>query len=111
MGGGMYVLGILTTVLIALFQYLLHRFRIGADSMPLYQISFTVMQSVEFQKELDAQLAEWSIHMVDTKMVKKEGGKISYDISLRASYRLSTKEILSFFNNRDEVISVSVINP
>ena len=111
MGSGMYLLGVFTTILIALFQYLLHRFRIGADSMPLYQISFTVQQNADFQKVLEAQIKEWSIHMVETKVSKKEHGKVTYDISLRASYRLEAQDILDFFNSREEVISASVVMP
>ena len=110
-GSGMYILGIFTTGMIALFQYLLHKFKIGAESMPLYQISFTVLQSKDFQHALDEQLKEWAIHLVDMKMSKKENGKVTYDLSLRASYRLGTKEILSFFNSRDDVEKVSVVMP
>lgn len=110
-GGGMYILGVFTTVLIILFQYLLHKFKIGAESMPLFQISFTVLNSKDFQSDLDAQMKQWEIHLVDTKMTKDKDGKIKYDISLRASHKLSTREILSFFNNREDVLSVSVITP
>ena len=110
-GGGMYVLGVFTTALIALFQYLLHKFKIGSESMPLYAISFTVLQSKDFQQALDEQLKEWAIHLVDMKMSKKDNGKVTYDLSLRASYRLGTKEILAFFNSREDVEKVSVVMP
>ena len=110
-GGGMYLLGVFTTALIILFQYLLHKFKIGSESMPLFQISFTVLNSREFQDALDAQMRKWEIHLVDTKMSKGQEGKVKYDISLRASYTLSTREILAFFNNREDVLSVSVITP
>ena len=110
-GGGMYVLGIFTTVMIALFQLLLHKFKIGSESMPLFQISFTVISSKEFQDTLDAQLKAWDIHLVDTKMSKIQDGQAKYDISLRASYQLSTHEILTFFSSREDVLSVSVITP
>ncbi len=110
-GGGMYILGIFTTVMIILFQYLLHKFKIGAESMPLFQISFVVLSNQEFQDALAKQLDKWSIHLVDTKMTKLEEGKMQYDISLRASHTLSTQEILLFFNNREDVLSVSVITP
>jgi putative Mg2+ transporter-C (MgtC) family protein len=110
-GGGMYVLGIFTTAMIALFQYLLHKFKVGSESMPLYQISFTVLQSQDFQNALDEQLKEWAIHLVDMRMSKKDNGKVAYDLSLRASYKLDTEEILSFFNKRDDVVTVSVIMP
>ena len=110
-GGGMYILGVFTTIMIALFQLLLHKFKIGAESMPLYQISFTVLQSKEFQSALDEQLKEWAIHLVDMKMSKKDNGKVTYDLSLRASYRLGTKEILGFFNQREDVEKVSVVMP
>ena len=111
MGGGMYILGIFTTVLIALFQFLLHKFKIGSESMPLFQLSFTVQNNPDFQTALDEQLKEWDIHLVDTRMSKLKEGKVKYDISLRASYHLTTKDILSFFNNREEVLNVSVVTP
>ena len=110
-GSGLYILGIVTTLLIALFQFLLHKFKIGSESMPRYQISFTVLQSKDFQDALDEQLKEWSIHLVDMKMSTKDNGHVSYDLSLRASYRLDTKEILRFFNSRDDVVTVSVVMP
>ena len=110
-GGGMYIMGVFTTVMIILFQYLLHKFKIGSESMPLFQISFTVISSKEFQDTLDAQLKAWDIHLVDTKMSKIQDGQAKYDISLRASYQLSTHEILTFFSSREDVLSVSVITP
>ena len=110
-GGGMYILGVFTTALIVIFQLLLHKFKIGAESMPLFQISFVVLSNQEFQDALAKQLDKWSIHLVDTKMTKLEEGKMQYDISLRASHTLSTQEILLFFNNREDVLSVSVITP
>ena len=110
-GGGMYLLGLVTTILIAVFQFLLHKFKLGAESMPLIQLSFTVLINDDFQNSLDNQLKEWEIHLVDTKISKQKDGYTKYDISLRASYRLKTNDIIAFFNNRDEVRSVSVITP
>ena len=107
----MYILGVFTTLMIILFQYLLHKFKIGSESMPLFQISFTVLSSPEFQDALAGQMEKWSIHLVDTKMTKLDDGKVTYDISLRASYTLSTQEILLFFNSRDDVLTVSVVTP
>ena len=109
-GSGLYLIGIFTTIMIALFQFLLHKFRIGAESNPLFQISFTAHMTDSFQKALDEQLNEWSVHLVETKMSKKES-VTQYEISLRASYKIKTETILTFFNNRDEVIEVSVVTP
>ena len=108
-GSGMYILGLVTTILIFVFQLILHKFKLGAESMPHVQISFTAQINDDFQKTLDRQLKDWEIHLVDTKVTKQKDGYTRYDLSLRASYKLKTSEILAFFNNRDEVKSVSVI--
>ena len=111
MGSGMYFLGIFTTLLIAFFQFLLHKFKVGADSMPLYQLSFSIKGGSSFEKDFKIQLESWGTHIIDTKMVKSDKDLITYDISLRASAKLSTQEILSFFSEREDVVSVSVLMP
>ena len=110
-GGGMYIIGIFATVMIALFQYLLHKFKIGAENKPLYQLSFTVHMTDEFQQALDTQLKEWASHIIETRMSKKDSGLTVYDISIRATYKITAEDILDFFKNREEVKNVSVIMP
>ena len=110
-GSGMFIIGIFATLMIALFQYLLHKFKIGAESMPLYALSFTARMTDSFQKALDEQLNRWSIHIVETKIVKRENGTTTYDISLRASYKISQEDILEFFKDRNEVQTISVLMP
>ena len=110
-GSGMYVLGFFTTIMIAVFQYLLHKLRIGAENKPLYQLSFKARMNDTFQKALNEKLDEWASHIVETKMTRDETGITSYEVSIRASYNIQSDDIFAFFQDWDEVENVSVIVP
>ncbi len=110
-GSGMYVLGFFATIMIALFQFFLHKLKIGAENKQLYQLSFNVHMNDNFQEALNNQLNEWSSHIVETRMKKNSNGLTEYDIAIRASNKIKADDILSFFQNWEEVEDVSVIMP
>ena len=109
-GSGMYTIGIFATVLIALLQVLMHKFKIGADSYNAYQIQFTVKDSENLHTEIQQQLHRWDAQMTNTRVAHNEDGSVYYDITIRTTQNLNLDDMLTFFSDKDEVRNLSLEN-
>ena len=107
-GGGMYALGIFSTVLVAVLQVIMHKFQIGADAYNAYQVQFTVNDSPEFRDSLKEKLLEWNANTTDTKMEHRSDGKIFYDMTVRTTKDLELDDILSLFDSVSDVENLNV---
>lgn len=107
-GGGMYAIGIFSTVLVALLQVVMHKFQIGADAYNAYQVQFTVADTDEFRTSFKAKLEEWNANTTDTKMEHRSDGKIFYDMTVRTMKDLELDDFLSFFDSVSDVENLNV---
>ena len=110
MGAGLYPLAIFCTVLVAVLQVLMHKFKIGADSYNAYQICFTVKETDEFHRILSEQLAKWEAQTTDSKMEHREDGTVFYDLTLRTTQTLVLDDIMNFFDGTVKARSVALNN-
>lgn len=93
LGGGMYVVGVFVTLLIALFQVVMHRFTVGADSFTTNRLRFTVRNDDEFEPQVRAQLAEWDAQILSSSITRREDGYITYDLTLKMTRGISIDDI------------------
>lgn len=93
LGGGMYVVGVFVTFLIALFQVVMHRFTVGADSFTTNRLRFTVYRDEEFEAQIRAQLDEWSAQILSSSITRREDGYVTYDLTLKMTRALSIDDI------------------
>lgn len=93
LGGGMYVVGVFVTLLIALFQVVMHRFTVGADSFTTNRLRFTVCNDDEFEPQVRAQLAEWDAQVLSSSITRREDGYITYDLTLKMTRGISIDDI------------------
>ncbi len=93
LGGGMYVVGVFVTLLIALFQVVMHRFTVGADSFTTNRLRFTVCNDDEFEPQVRAQLAEWDAQVLSSSITRREDGYITYDLTLKMMRGISIDDI------------------
>ena len=108
MGGGLYTMGIFCTVLVAILQVAMHRFKIGADSYNAYRVAFTVEEDEAFRKEWREQLAKWDAHTTESSMEQLENGGLAYELTLRTTKTLELEDMMEFFNTHPCAKNVSL---
>ena len=109
-GTGMFVVGVFSTVLIAVLQVLMHKFKIGADSFNAYQIQFTVKETEGFRQLFDAQMARWEASATDSRIEHREDGTVMYDMTIRTTRTLEMTDLLEFFDGDVKASSVALNN-
>lgn len=105
MGCGMYILGVFSTVLVALVQVLMHRFQVGADGMTTNRVAYTVPEDSGFQSQFTAYLSEHKIQVVDSKIVRDGSGQVTYDLVLRGVDGVAVDQLDAFLAQHGEVQS------
>ncbi len=110
MGSGLYTVGIFCTVLVAVLQVVMHRFKIGADSYNAYQINFAVEESETVHELFRKQMAKWEAQTTDSKIEHRPDGTVYYEITLRTTQTLELDAIMDFFDGEIHARSVSLNN-
>ena len=109
-GTGMFTVGVFCTVLVALLQVLMHKFKIGADSYNAYQIQFTVKETEEFRRMFDAQMEVWEATATDSRLEHHDDGTVTYDMTVRTTQSLEMNSLMEFFDGVVKAKSVSLNN-
>ena len=94
-GTGMYWLGIATSVIICLMQYLMHRFTVGSDAFQDNVLEFDVDNEVDFQpllsrfvESLDGQISSYSYAL--------SGSTTHYSVTLKTKKPVTMELVNSF---------------
>ena len=100
-GSGMIVVGIFTTIVVAVLQICMHR--LGPHAEPIH-VQFTVTGSGEFPTRFADFLSEHRVQIVQSNVSRQEDGSALFDVTLRAphdvtmrgmKYLLESKEVSS----------------
>ena len=106
-GSGMYVIGIFVTVIVAILQYVMHKFTVGGDSYATNLLVFTVRDEADIYALLAPQLKTWGAQIVDSSVTRKGEGLLEYTLTLRALQAITCTEIDSFVRENPCVLSGS----
>ena len=106
-GAGMYPIGIFVTVLIAVFQILMHKFLVGIDSLTVIQLRFTVRSSEAIQEAIDKFAAEHGMQATECSIKHLDNGYMSYDMTVRSVQEISIRELDRFLQQYGEVRDIS----
>lgn len=106
-GSGMYLIGILATVLITAAQYLMHRFTVGGDSMVTSRLQFTTRDTTGFWERFSGYLNMNKIVVLRSELVRHSGGSITYDIVVRTNQPITMDQLAEFTAEDQSVESVS----
>ena len=109
-GTGMFTVGVFCTLLIALLQILMHKFKIGADSYNAYQIQFAVAESEEFRTLFDAQMEKWEATATDSRLEHRDDGTVLYDMTIRTTQTLDMANLMQFFDGEVKAKSIMLNN-
>lgn len=94
-GSGMFVVGIFSTVVIAVLQIVMHHVTVGGDSTALSRWKFTVTDAALFSSQLSELLEQHKLQLVESTVTHEENGSAVFDIVLRCSHEADLKEISS----------------
>lgn len=108
-GAGLYILGIFSTVVIALLQILMHKIVVGADCLSTYHLEFTLQPGRDFQQELEAYLSQQKAQVIESSITYADDGSIAYDMVIRASHDITIHQWNRFLQSSGSLRSVRYI--
>ena len=106
-GAGMYVIGLVGTLIVAVIQIIMHKFTIGADSFQIGQMNCTVNDPAVFRKAFDEYVARQKMQIIANKITYHEDGNVSYEFSLRMHADMTVNDLTAFFESVDGIRSLS----
>ena len=106
-GAGMYVIGIFTTVLVAVIQILMHKYTVGVDSTVVGHLKCIAPNEEAFRKALNAYIAKRRIQVSDMKIDFLEDGSAAYDLTLRMRHDVTVNDLSEFLESVGDVRDVS----
>lgn len=106
-GAGMFVMGIFSTAVIALVQFLMHKFTVGADALATNTLIFTVRDTADLYALLKPKLADWGAQINDSSVVRTGKGLLEYALTVRVLRPISSEEIDLFVRENPDVLSGS----
>lgn len=106
-GAGMYVIGLIGTLIIAAIQIIMHRFTIGTDSMMVGTISCKTEQPALFRKALDEYVARNKMQVLATRVKFNEDGSETYQFTLRMHVDTTVNDLLQFLESVENVKAIS----
>ena len=107
MGSGMWIVGVVATVLVTLLQWMLYHFAAWSDAYATSRLHFTVENGHEFNRCLTEQLDLWKAHPVNSRITRRKDGTTDYDLIIRRRTEISYAEMKDFMESHPEILSVS----
>ena len=109
-GSGLYVLGIYSTAVIILMQYLMHHFPYGADAQLLH-VEFSVREDQTFRTAFHAYADKRHIQVVRSEINRGEDGEYSCSMTLKVPHNLAHTEVEAFFHENSQLLSAHYSTP
>lgn len=106
-GAGMYTIGIFTTVMVAIFQVLMHKFVVGNDSLVTNHMRFTIRDSAALQEAIDQFAVDHQLQIAECSIKYHENDYVSYDVIVRSAHEITIRELDRFLRQYGEVQDVS----
>lgn len=107
-GAGMYVVGLIATVIIFILQVLMHKFRFGADTLESCRIRFVASDSNEIEDKFYNALDEWEATVSEINVTKLDDGCVKYDVILKSRLHVTVETIRPFFDKVDSIKSFNI---
>ena len=106
-GSGMFTVGLFGTAVVALVQFLMHKFTVGADSYATDTLIFTVRDNADLYALLQPKLTEWGAQINESSVVRTGRGLLEYSLTVRALHNITCEEIDLFVRENPDVLSGS----
>ena len=109
-GGSMYFVGLFTTALIMVLQIIMHKFKVGSDSMTSHRLTMEVKDHETFSKELPQMLREWKAKPTETKIKIGEDGSAKYDITMRMADSFEMQDVIDVLSQNSGIKSIGYVS-
>ena len=106
-GSGMYAVGVFATVLVAIFQIVMHRFVVGNDSLTSSHLRFTVQNSPDIEAAIDRFVADYRLQVSECSIIHHPDGFITYDATVRSPQEITVRKLDRFLSEYGEVRDIS----
>ncbi len=106
-GAGLYLIGIFTTIVIAMLQVMMHRFTLSSDSLLIGQVHFTVAQHAAFHTTMNDYFSKNHMQIISSKIAINADGSSTYDLTLRISQDMTMNELAEILASNEGVRDVS----
>ena len=106
-GAGMYIMGVFSTLVVAVIQILMHKFTIGVDSMVVGRMHCVVSRSADFRKALNEYIEEHGMQILEVKIDLLEDGSAAYNLTLRMRHDVTVNDLSEFLESVGDVRGVS----
>lgn len=107
-GSGMYVIGVFTTVLILLLQFIMHRFSFRKDALVSQILTVTVTEAGAFREDALAFLKKNDCKIIGSQITRSADGSFTYKFRTRSSSGDHTETILPWLEGRQDVTCYSL---
>ena len=105
-GSGMYIIGILATVIIAAAQFIMHKFTFGVTPMSIGRLQFSAQKTNGFGELFSDYLDMYKIQVVKSDITRQSDGTINYDITVRADHSFTISQLTDFIEANGCVNSI-----
>lgn len=106
-GAGMYVMGLFTTAIVAILQYIMHKFTFGRDSYATNTMLFTVRDQADLYAMLEPHLKKWGAQISESSVSRTGEGLLEYTLTIHALTPISNVEVNDFVRGNPDVLSGS----
>ena len=107
-GAGMYIIGIVLTFALLGVQFVMHKIRVGNDTVGSYNFTFTVYNSQEFRNALKQKFDEWGVIIEEYSVERRNEGLTTYNYTLKIGKNISDEERNEFFDSRSDVVFFNI---
>lgn len=108
-GAGMYPVGFFATAIIALLQFVMHKFKIGTDALTTFKLQFVTSENETFRPLFFAKTKSWKAQIDEIEMNVLDSDDTSYSVTIRVPYNVKTDDILGFLESEKSINSFSVV--
>ena len=107
-GAGMYVVGMFSMVVIALLQFLMHKFKFGVESWTTGRMDFNIREDAAFRQSFLAQIDKWKAQVEEIEITEAEDGTFHYDVALRMPSTLNVETMVQYLTDDKRITRFSV---
>ncbi len=105
-GGGLYFIGVFSTIVIALVQIIMHKFAVSADSLIVGQVHCTVLHSNAFHTAMNKFIEKNKMQIIASKVAFNDDGTATYDLTLRMNQNITINDLSEFMESNEGVREV-----
>ena len=105
-GSGMYIIGVFTTLVVAVIQIIMHKHMIGVDAMKVGRLHCTTSSPDAFRQQLDEYIDSKGMQIMDVKMEFTESGSTTYELTLRMGRDMTISDLSGFLESMNNVETI-----